>query len=259
MDLGLAGRTAIVCASSRGLGRACATSLARAGVKVTINGRSEDTVAATAAAVARETGGDVVPVVADVSSADGQAALLAAMPEPDILINNNIGPPLRDYRDLDRAAMLDGVVQNMVTPIELIQAVIDPMIARKFGRIVNITSATVKMPVVGLDLSSAARAGLTAFIAGVARDVAAHNVTINNMLPSVFETDRLHSAIDSTAKMTGTSRDDVTKSMMATIPAGRPGTPEEFGDVCAFLCSQQAGYMTGQNFLLDGGRFPSAF
>jgi 3-oxoacyl-[acyl-carrier protein] reductase len=179
MDLGIAGRKAIVCASSRGLGRACAKALAAAGCAVVINGRNGEQLAATAAELRQATGGTIIPVVADVASADGQAALFAACPEPDILVNNNAGPPARDFRELDRAKMLDGVVANMIVAVELIQRAIEPMVARKFGRIVSITSGSVKMPLAGLDLSSGARAGLTAFLAGVARSVAASNVTIN--------------------------------------------------------------------------------
>ena len=179
MDLGVAGRKAIVCASSRGLGYACAKALAQAGCEVVINGRNEAQLAAAAAELKKTTGGKVIPVTADVASAEGQKALFAACPEPDILVNNNAGPPPRDFRELDRQKLLDGVIANMVVAIELTQKVIDPMVARKFGRIVNITSGSVRMPLAGLDLSSGARAGLTAFLAGVARSVAAANVTIN--------------------------------------------------------------------------------
>src|SRR5882757_5471280 len=188
MDLGISGRKAIVCASSRGLGRACATALAQAGCEVVINGRDGKALEATAAEM-RQAGAKVATVAADVATLEGQAALLAACPEPDILVNNNAGPPFRDFRELDRQKMIEGVVGNMIVPIELIQKVIDPMVQRKFGRIVNITSGSVKMPLTGLDLSSGARAGLTAFLAGVARSVAGANVTINNILPGTFETD----------------------------------------------------------------------
>lgn len=259
MDLGISGRRAIVCASSRGLGKACAMALAQAGVAVVINGRDEAALARTADEISEATGVKVTAVAADVSTKDGQAALLAAMPEPDILVNNNSGPPLKGFREIDRQAMIDGVVMNMVTPIELIQAVIDPMIARRFGRIINITSFSVKMPVTGLDLSSGARAGLSGFVAGVAREVAPHNVTINNLLPGYFETDRLKSALDGMAKLKGKTPEEMAEGAKATIPAARFGSPEEFGGTCAFLCSTQAAYMTGQNILLDGGRYPSAF
>ena len=259
MDLGIAGRTAIVCASSRGLGKACAHSLAQAGADVVINGRNEATLAATADEIAADTDAKITPVIADVSTAEGQRTLLAAAPEPDILVNNNGGPPRKDYKELSRDAMVDGVVMNMVTPIELIQAVIDPMIARKFGRIVNITSASVKRPLIGLDLSSGARAGLTAFLAGVARQVAPNNVTINNILPGAFDTDRLRSGLETTASMLGKPLEEFAAERMAEIPSGRFGYPDEFGKACAFLCSVHAGYITGQNLLIDGGAYHGSF
>jgi 3-oxoacyl-[acyl-carrier protein] reductase len=258
MDLGIAGRKAIVCASSRGLGRACAKALAEAGCEVVINGRDRECLAATAAEL-KATGARIVPVAADVGTPDGQRALFDACPEPDILINNNAGPPFRDFRDLDRQKMIDGVVANMVVAVELIQKSIDAMVAKKFGRIVNITSFSVKMPLVGLDLSSGARAGLTAFLAGIARSVAAANVTINFMLPGSFATDRLRAYVETTMKATGKSEDAVMAERLATIPARRAGDPDEFGAACAFLCSAQAGYITGQNLLIDGGVFPGAF
>ncbi len=259
MYLGIAGRKAIVCASSRGLGRACATALAQAGCEVVINGRDRDRLAATAAELRQATGATIIPVAADVASADGQKALFVACPEPDILVNNNAGPPFRDFRELDRQKMIDGVVANMIVAVELIQKAIDPMIAKKFGRIVNITSFSVKMPLVGLDLSSGARAGLTAFLAGVARSVAASNVTINFLLPGAFATDRLRSYVETTMKAKGISEEAVMAERVATVPARRVGDPAEFGAACAFLCSAQAGYITGQNLLIDGGAFPGAF
>ncbi len=257
MDLGISGRKAIICASSRGLGRACALSLARAGVQVTINGRDEASLQATAAEIARATGVEVTAVAADVGTREGQAAILAACPAPDILVNNNGGPPFRDFRELDREAMLAGVAMNMVTPIELIQATIDAMVARRFGRIVNITSLSVKMPVAGLDLSSGARAGLTAFVAGIARTVAEHNVTINNLLPGFFDTDRLRSGLKATAEMQGKSENQMAQERADAVPAKRFGEPFEFGEACGFLCSAQAGYITGQSLLLDGGVYTS--
>jgi 3-oxoacyl-[acyl-carrier protein] reductase len=259
MDLGIRGRTAIVCASSQGLGRACALALGEAGVSLVINGRNRPLLDQTAEDIRQATGADVTPVIADVSTPEGQAALLAACPTPDILINNNGGPPFRDFRELDRQAMLTGVTMNMVTPIELIQKVIDAMAARGFGRIVNITSLSVKMPISGLDLSSAARAGLTAFVAGVARKVADKNVTINNLLPGSFDTQRLRSGFANAAKKTGKPESDMAALAMAEIPARRFGTPTEFGHTCAFLCSVHAAYITGQNILLDGGAYPAAF
>jgi 3-oxoacyl-[acyl-carrier protein] reductase len=259
MDLSISGRKAIVCASSRGLGRACAMALAGAGCEVVVNGRDEAKLAATAEEIRAATGGKVIAVVADVANPDGQAALFAACPEPDILINNNAGPPFRDFRSLSRQQILDGVVANMTVAIELIQRVIDPMVRRRFGRIVNITSGSVKAPLAGLDLSSGARAGLTAFLAGVARSVVSANVTINFLLPGAFDTDRLRSNIAANAKSNGISEDLVLEQRVTTIPAKRFGDPQEFGAACAFLCSAQAGYITGQNLLIDGGAFPGAF
>src|ERR1700749_3254083 len=221
MDLGIAGRKAIVCASSRGLGRACAKALAEAGCEVVINGRDRERLAATAAELHRATGARITPVAADVAAAEGQRALFAACPEPDILVANNGGPPFRDFRELDRQKMIDGVVGNMVVPIELIQKAIDPMIKKKFGRIINITSGSVKMPIVGLDLSSGARAGLTAFLAGVARSIAASNVTINFVLPGTFETDRLRSNMEMTAKKRNISVEAAGAERMASVPAKR--------------------------------------
>lgn len=255
MDLGIKGRKAIVCASSKGLGKGCAMALAEAGVDVVINGRDEAALNATADEIRAAAGVTVTPILADVSTADGQAALLGACPEPDILVNNNGGPPRRDFREIDREAMLAGVTMNMVTPLELVQAVIDGMIERKFGRIVNITSGSVKMPLVGLDLSSGARAGLTGFLAGVARDVARHNVTINHILPGAFDTDRLRSGLAGTAKSTGRDFDDVAADRANAIPAGRFGNAREFGKACAFLCGADAGFIVGQSLLIDGGAF----
>src|SRR3569833_3174016 len=219
MDLGIAGRKAIVCASSRGLGQACAFALAEAGVEVVINGRDARTVEATAAEIAKATGTKTIPVVADVGTPEGQKALFAACPEPDILVNNNGGPPPRNFRELTREMMLDGVVANMVVAIELIQKVIDPMAARGFGRIVNITSSSVKAPLAGLDLSSGARAGLTAIMAGVARTVADKNVTINSILPGAFDTDRLKSVLTKASAASGKSFDEAAQARINTIPA----------------------------------------
>jgi len=259
MDLGLRGRTAIVCASSQGLGKGCALALAEAGVSLIINGRNAQLLDQTAEEIRRASGVEVKSVLADVSTAEGQAALLAACPNPDILINNNGGPPFKNFRELNRQAILDGVTMNMVTPIELVQKVIDSMVARKFGRIVNITSMSVKMPISGLDLSSGARAGLTAFMAGIARSIADKNVTINNLLPGNFDTARLRSNLSLAAKRTSVSDAEAVARSKANIPAKRFGTPAEFGQTCAFLCSVHAGYITGQNILLDGGTYPAAF
>ncbi len=259
MNLEIAGRKAIVCASSRGLGKACARALAEAGCEVVINGRDAKKLEATAAELASIAGVKVIPIAADVATAEGQKALLAACPHPDILVNNNAGPPPRDFRELSRQQMIDGVIANMIVAVELIQKVIGPMSERKFGRIVNITSGSVKMPLAGLDLSSGARAGLTAFLAGVARTVADKNVTINNILPGAFDTDRLNGILAKAAEQKGISRDEAAAARAATIPAKRFGQPEEFGAACAFLCSAQAGYITGQNLLIDGGTFNGAF
>ena len=259
MDLGIAGRKAIVCASSRGLGRACAFRLAEAGCEVVVNGRDTAKTELVAAEIAKTTGARVIPVAADVATPQGQAALLAAMPEPDILVNNNAGPPFRDFRELDREKMLAGVTGNMIVAIELIQKVIPPMQKKKFGRIVNITSGSVKMPLGGLDLSSGARAGLTAFLAGVARQVAGDGVTINFILPGSFATDRLESNMQSVAKTQNITVEQAKKNRAASVPAKRFGEPDEFGAACAFLCSAHAGYITGQNLLIDGGVFPGAF
>jgi 3-oxoacyl-[acyl-carrier protein] reductase len=259
MDLGIRGRTAIVCASSQGLGKGCALALAEAGVALIINGRNQSLLEQTAREIREAWGVAVTPVAADVSTAEGQAALLRACPAPDILINNNAGPPVRDFRELDRKAILDGITSNMVTPIELIQKVIDSMAARGFGRIVNITSLSVKMPIVGLDLSSGARAGLTAFMAGVTRSVADKNVTVNNILPGNFDTARLRSNLSVAAKRAHSSEAEAAAAAMAKIPMKRFGTTSEFGHTCAFLCSVHAGFITGQNIVLDGGAYPAAF
>jgi 3-oxoacyl-[acyl-carrier protein] reductase len=259
LDLGITGRRALVCASSRGLGRACATSLARAGVEVVINGLDAARLDATAKQIRQETGARVTPVAADVTTREGQAKLLAALPDPDILITNAGGPPFKDFRELSRDDLLRGVSWNMVTPIELIQATVDGMVERRFGRIVNITSISVRMPVQGLDLSSGARAGLTAFLAGVARQIAHAGVTINNILPGFFDTDRYWSGVEATAKVQGKTREQFATERKNLVPMKRIGDPAELGDACAFLCSARAGYITGQNLLLDGGLFNSAF
>ena len=259
MDLGISGRKAIICASSKGLGKGCAIALAEAGCEITINGRNADTLHATAREIRNTTGATVHEVPGDVSETAVQDALLAACPHPDILINNNGGPPLKDFRTLDRDAIVNGVVQNMVTPIELVQRVIDGMVERRFGRIVNITSASVLTPISGLDLSSGARAGLTAFLSGVARDVAHANVTINAILPGMFDTDRIRSNFANAAARLNVAEDKVRADRIAGVPAKRLGEAEEFGKLAAFLSSAHAGYITGQNLLIDGGAFRSAF
>lgn len=259
MELGLKGRTAIVCAASAGLGRGCAEALAREGVNLVLNARTPGPLEAAAAAIAKETGVTVIPVAADVATAEGRAALLAACPNPDILINNAGGPPPGDFRDWEREDWIKAVDQNMITPILLIKGVVDGMIERKFGRIVNITSSAVKSPLGILGLSNGARTGLTGFVAGLARQVAEHNVTINNLLPGPFDTNRLRSNIASMAKQRGVAAEVVEAERRNANPTKRFGQPEEFGAACAFLCSTRAGYIVGQNILLDGGYFNSTF
>jgi 3-oxoacyl-[acyl-carrier protein] reductase len=256
MDLGIAGKKAIVCAASKGLGRGCAESLAREGVDVTICARSEGPLEATAESIRALGGGAVNTVACDITSEAGQRAVLDACPNPDILINNAGGPPPGDFRDWDRDIWIDALDANMLTPIFLIKATVDGMIERKFGRIVNITSGSVKSPIEILGLSNGARTGLTGFVAGIARQTVRHNVTINNLLPGPFDTDRLRSNLKVHAEKHGVSEDEMAAKRAAGNPAGRFGTAHEFGEMCAFICSTQAGYMTGQNFLMDGGSFP---
>jgi 3-oxoacyl-[acyl-carrier protein] reductase len=259
MDLGIAGRTAIICASSRGLGRGAAFALAEAGCKIVVNGRDAARLDQTAADIRAATGATVIAVAADVSTREGQQALLSAAGIPDILINNNGGPPPKGFREVTREGLVEGVVQNMVTPIELMQACVGEMMERGFGRIINVTSASVLMPLVGLDVSSAARAGLTAFLAGVSREVAPKGVTINNVLPGMFDTDRLKGSTKRMAELKGISPEDMAARRKSEVPVGRFGNADEFGKLCAFLASAHSGYITGQNILIDGGVFKSAF
>ncbi len=256
MDLGLKGKTALVCASSRGLGRACAMALGREGVELTLVARTAGPLEATAKEIERETAVRVIAVAADIASAAGRQAALAACPAPDILINNAGGPPPGDFHDWARDDWIKALDANMLTPIELIKATVDSMIAKRFGRIVNITSSAVKAPIDILGLSNGARAGLTGFVAGIARKTVRHNVTINNLLPGPFETDRLRQNMQVQADKAGRPVEELTKERMAGNPAGRFGDPEEFGAACAFLCAQNSGFITGQNLLLDGGAFP---
>jgi 3-oxoacyl-[acyl-carrier protein] reductase len=253
MDYGIRGKKAIVCAASQGLGRGCAIALAREGVDLTINARTESTLEAAAEAIRRETGVSVVAVAADITTAAGRAAVLAACPEPDILVNNAGGPPIGDFRDWNEDAWIAAVNNNMITPIMLMRATIDGMIARGFGRIVNITSRSVKAPLAHLGLSNGARAGLTGFVAGLARQVAKHNVVINNLLPGPFATDRQIDGLHKLSAKAGQDYQTFASARMAEIPAGRFGTPDEFGRACAFLCSADAGFIVGQNLLIDGG------
>lgn len=255
MNLDLAGRTAIVCASSHGLGRACAAALAAAGCALVLNGRDPHALAATAQAI-RDMGGRVEEIVGDVADEGVQRALVEAAGTPDILVNNNGGPPLRDFRAIDGEALHAGLEANMVAPIRMVQKVIDGMVERRFGRIVCITSASVKSPTPGLDLSSGARVGLTGFLAGVARKVAHANVTINFLLPGLFETRRLAGVHAFAATAQGVSEDEAADRARMRIPARRFGDPAEFGAACAFLCGDKAGYITGQSLLIDGGAYP---
>jgi len=255
MDLGIAGRRALVCAASKGLGKACALALAREGAHVTLTARSAEILEATAAEIRSATGVTVTTAVGDIATEEGRAAALAACPDPDILINNAGGPPPGDFHDWEREDWIRALDANMLAPIFLIKATVDGMIGRRFGRIVNITSAAVKAPIPILGLSNGARAGLTGFVAGLSRQTVRHNVTINNLLPGPFETDRLRKTMEGGAKAAGRSIDEEMAARRLTNPSGRFGDPEEFGAACAFLCSAQAGYMTGQNILLDGGAY----
>jgi len=259
MDMGIGGKHALVCAGSKGLGKGCAVSLAREGVNLVITARGKDALEATAEEIRKETGAKVTTVVGDITTPEGRAQALAACPQVDILVNNAGGPPPGDFRQWGRDEWIKALDANMLTPIELIRATVDGMIARKFGRIVNITSSAVKMPIAELGLSNGARTGLTGFVAGIARKVAMHNVTINGLLPGRMWTDRLKSNIDFQAKSGNKSFEEARATNIAAIPAGRHGTIEEFGDYCAFLCSARAGYVTGQNLLVDGGLYPGTF
>lgn len=255
MDMGLHGKRALVCAASKGLGRACAMALAREGVAVTITARTSDALERTADEIRAATGAAVTTAPGDIASEDGRAAALAACPDPDILVNNAGGPPPGDFRDWEREDWLRALDANMLTPIALIRAVVDGMAARRFGRIVNITSASVKSPIPTLGMSNGARAGLTGFVGGLARQVARHNVTINNLLPGPFLTDRLRANTAQAAEQAGRSVDELLQERAQRSPAGRVGDPAEFGDACVFLCAASSGFIVGQNLLLDGGAF----
>lgn len=259
MDLGLQGRRALVCGASKGLGRACAESLSREGVQVTITARTESSLAETAKQIEDATGIPVTIAAGDIATEQGRKAALQACPNPDILVNNAGGPPPGNFRDWDRDDWIAAVDANMLAPIFLIKEVVDGMIDRKFGRIVNITSGAVKAPIPALGLSNGARAGLTGFVAGLSRQIAGTNVTINNLLPGPFDTDRLHQNLANAAKAQGKSFEEVRDARIAANPSKRFGNPAEFGDACAFLCAAQSGYITGQNLLLDGGAFNSTF
>ncbi len=262
MDLGIAGKWALVCAASKGLGKGCAQALVGEGVNVVITARGAEALETTARELRTlNPAVKVIAVAGDISTAEGRAAALAACPQVDILVNNAGGPPPGDFRDWDRAAWIAAIDANMLTPIELMKATVDKMAERGFGRIVNITSGAVKAPLENLGLSNGARSGLTGFVAGLARQsrLASRNVTINNLLPGFFDTDRIRKTMQATSEKTGKSVQELTATRAKAIPAQRLGIAGEFGDVCAFLCSAQASYLTGQNILLDGGAYPGTF
>ena len=264
MDLGITGKWALVCGASKGLGLGCAEALVREGVHVLIVARGAPALEAAAARLladpARPAGAQVLPVAADITTPEGRAAVFAVRQDFDIVITNAGGPPPGDFRQWDRDIWIKAVDANMLTPIELIKATVDGMAERGFGRIINITSSAVKAPIDILGLSNGARSGLTGFVAGVSRSkLAARGVTINNLLPGAFDTDRLKLTLASGAEKSGQSLDAVTTARRNGIPARRFGTPEEFGAICAFLCSQHASYMTGQNVLADGGAYPGTY
>jgi 3-oxoacyl-[acyl-carrier protein] reductase len=259
MDLGLKGRTGIVCAASQGLGKATAMALAREGVQLVIAARRREVLESAADEIASATGNRPKTVVADVTTQQGRDAILAVCPAPDILVNNAGGPPPGDFRKFERDDWIKALDSNMLAPIALIRATLDGMIARRFGRIVNITSHAVKAPVAMLALSNGARTGLTGFIAGLARSTAEHNVTINNLLPGTFDTDRLKSNLAALAGNSSRGVSEVTEEIRTANPTKRFGHPDEFGATCAFLCSTHAGYITGQNILIDGGAYPGTF
>jgi len=255
MNLGITGRTAIVCGASKGLGRGCAVALAKEGVRIILNARDAATLERTAQEIRAAATAQVVAVAADATTPEGRAALIQACPDPDILITNSGGPPPGDFRDWDEADWHRAVQNNMVAHILLIKAVIDGMIARRFGRIVNITSAAVKAPYPSLGLSNGARAGLTGFVAGLAREVVKHGVTINNLLPGSHETDRLRAIVAREAESENIPFEAALAKAKAAEVSGRFGTVDEFGAICAFLCSAHAGYIAGQNLLVDGGYY----
>jgi 3-oxoacyl-[acyl-carrier protein] reductase len=262
MDLGLAGRWALVCAASKGLGRGCADALGREGVNLVITARGADALEATAAALRQAYPGiEVRPVAGDIATPQGRADALAACPQVDILVNNAGGPPPGDFRDWDREAWIRALDANMLAPIELMKATVDAMAERGFGRVVNITSGAVKAPHDVLGLSNGARSGLTGFVAGLARQprLAARNVTINNLLPGAFDTDRLQTSMKAAAAKNGLPVEQLAAQRRQGVPAQRFGDAAEFGALCAFVCSRQAGYLTGQNLLIDGGAYPGTF
>jgi 3-oxoacyl-[acyl-carrier protein] reductase len=259
MDLRIKGRRAIVCGASAGLGHACAVSLAEAGVEVLMVARTADRLEAAAEALRARCAATITTLAADVTTVDGRTRILERCPDPDILVNNAGGPPPGDFRDWRREEWIAALDANMLSPIEMIRLTVDRMRARKFGRIVNITSSSVKAPIDILGLSNGARSGLTGFVAGVARTTVVDNVTINNLLPGSFDTDRLRTTLLAASRISKQTLEQVEKQWQEKSPAGRFGRPEEFGAMCAFLCSMHAGYVTGQNILMDGGAYPGTF
>ncbi len=259
MDLDIRGKRAIVCAASKGLGKACAQALAREGVVLVINARTSETLEATAEEIRRDTGARVDTVAGDIGAETTRRALLDACPEPDILVNNNAGPPPGRFQNWDRDAWTAALDANMLAPIEMIRAVIDGMVERRFGRIVNITSAMVKAPQAPMGLSAGVRAGLTATCKALSLQVAFANVTVNNLLPERIDTDRQVQMAQLSAALNGITVEEAYERIRAHIPAGRLGRPEEVGDACAFLCGSRAGFITGQSLQLDGGAYPGLF
>ena len=257
LDFGISGKIAVVCASSKGLGFGCADALAAVGVNLVMNARTAETLAAAAERIRAKHGVNVTEVASDITTPDGRAAVLDAAGQVDILVNNAGGPPPGDFRDWTRETWIEAFDANMLAAFDLIQTVVDPMIERRFGRIVNITSGSVKSPIPMLGLSNGARAALTGFCAGLARQVAQHNVTVNGLLPGQFNTDRIESLIGNTAKAEGRTPADVRATFESRNPAKRLGEIEEFGFACAWMCSAHSGYLTGQNILIDGGSFNS--
>lgn len=256
MDLGIKGRKGIVCAASKGLGRGCALALAREGVELVICARTRDTLEQAAADIRARTGAPVTSVACDITTPAGRDAVLAACPEPDILVNNAGGPPPGDFKDFSLADWRRAVEANMLTPIDLIHRTVYAMGERGFGRVINITSVSVKAPIAVLELSNGARAGLTGAVAALARKMARQNVTINNLLPGIHDTDRIRATIEGRAKAAGVSFEEAKQQSAEGNPTGRLGQAEDFGAACAFLCSEQAGYIVGQNIVIDGGAFP---
>lgn len=259
MDLGIAGRTALVCGASKGLGRGCAEALAAEGVHVTVIARSPPALEQAVAEIQLVARGSVTGIACDITTSEGRVRALAACPQPDILITNAGGPPSGDFRDWSREDWIAAIDANMLTPIELMRSTVDGMLERGFGRIVNITSSAVKAPIDVLGLSNGARSGLTGFVAGLARVTVKNNVTVNNLLPGPFDTDRLNATLGAAAIAAGITPSQIREMRRTQNPAQRFGTIAEFGAFCAFLCSAHAGYMTGQNLLIDGGAYPGTF